>query len=257
MHAFLEYAWALIAGLFTAMLLILEAGRRIGMRRLARDPEMARLGLGPVEGAVFGLFGLLVAFTFQGAAVRFDARRALVAEETNDIGTAWLRIDLLPADRQAAMRDRFRDYVDSRLATFRAMDRREAWPGLERSAALQNRTWSEAIAACPAVADGCRILFLPALNAMIDITTTRVVASWQHPPGIVFAMLFLLSLGTSLLAGYAMAGSRTHSWVHSILFAAITAIVVFVIVDMEYPRLGFIRVDAVDQVLVDLRKSMD
>jgi hypothetical protein len=35
------------------------------------------------------------------------------------------------------------------------------------------------------------------------------------------------------------------------------AFAVFVIIDMEYPRLGFIRVDQADQVLIDLRKSMD
>jgi hypothetical protein len=47
-----------------------------------------------VEGAVFGLLGLLIAFTFSGAASRFDDRRALIVEEANDIGTAWLRVAL-------------------------------------------------------------------------------------------------------------------------------------------------------------------
>jgi hypothetical protein len=32
---------------------------------------------------------------------------------------------------------------------------------------------------------------------------------------------------------------------------------VFVILDLEYPRSGFIRVDAADQVLSDLRRSME
>jgi hypothetical protein len=240
------------------MLVCLEAGRRAGVRRLARDPEMTRLGLGPVEGAVFSLFGLLIAFTFQGAASRFDARRALVAEEANAIGTAWLRLDLLPADRQPALRAAFRDYLDSRLETYRTARVTEAWgSGYARSLALQNRIWTDALAGCAAPPDACRLLLLPALNAMIDITTTRLVSTWQHPPGIVYAMLFLLSLGTSFLAGYATAGSRTHSWTHTILFAAITSVAIFVIVDMEYPRLGFIRVDAADRVLVDLRKSMN
>jgi hypothetical protein len=53
--------------------------------------------VGTVEGAVFGLLALLVAFTFSGAAARFDTRRQLIVEETNDIGTAYLRLDLLPA----------------------------------------------------------------------------------------------------------------------------------------------------------------
>jgi len=68
------------AGLFVGMLVLLEAGRRVGIRRMARDPEGARHGLGVVEGAVFSLLGLLIAFTFAGAATRFDARRQLVIE---------------------------------------------------------------------------------------------------------------------------------------------------------------------------------
>lgn len=51
-------------GLFLGMLLLLELGRRIGTRRLAQDPEGARQGVGAVEGALFGLLGLLIAFTF-------------------------------------------------------------------------------------------------------------------------------------------------------------------------------------------------
>ena len=52
------------AGLFLGMLVCLDIGWRIGVRRLARDPEGAIAGVGIVEGAVFGLLALLVAFTF-------------------------------------------------------------------------------------------------------------------------------------------------------------------------------------------------
>jgi hypothetical protein len=62
-------------GLFLGILLLLEAGRRVGTRRIAQDPEGARQGAAVVEGAVFGLLGLVIAFTFSGAANRFDARR--------------------------------------------------------------------------------------------------------------------------------------------------------------------------------------
>ena len=76
------------------MLLLLEVGRRIGRRRRAKDAAGA-WGLGAVEGAVFGLLALLMAFTFSGAAARFDTRRQLIVEETNVIGTAYLRLDPL------------------------------------------------------------------------------------------------------------------------------------------------------------------
>jgi hypothetical protein len=39
-------------------------------------------------------------------------------------------------------------------------------------------------------------------------------------------------------------------------FAATTAIAVYVIVDLEYPRLGLVRIDTFDQALVDVRATM-
>jgi len=55
-------------GLFLGMVVLLEVGRRIGARRLAQDPEGAEAGVGTVRGAVFALLGLLITFTFSGAA---------------------------------------------------------------------------------------------------------------------------------------------------------------------------------------------
>jgi len=108
-------------GLFIGMLFLLEIGRRIGARKLANDPEGARTGTGAIEGAVFALLGLLIAFTFSGAASKFDTRRQLIVEETNAIGTAYLRLDLLPASMQPALRESFRHYVDARLGAYRKL----------------------------------------------------------------------------------------------------------------------------------------
>ena len=113
-------AGALLAlGLFVGILAFLELGRRLGKRHLSLDPEGARTGTGAVEGAVFALVGLLIAFTFSGAASRFDARRDLIVQETNAIGTAWLRLDLLPDTVKPAMQGLFRRYLDARIETYR------------------------------------------------------------------------------------------------------------------------------------------
>jgi hypothetical protein len=85
-----SYGMIFAGGLFVGMLVCLELGRRIGERRKAGDPEGARQGVAAVEGAVFGLLGLLIAFTFSGAASRFDGRRQLVVTEAINIDTAWM-----------------------------------------------------------------------------------------------------------------------------------------------------------------------
>ena len=249
---------ALLSGvaLFVGMMICLEIGRRIEAKRLAtgRSDE----GTGAVEAAMFGLLGLLLAFTFSGAAARFDDRRSLVVEEANDIGTAYLRVDLLPAEAQPAIREKFKQYVDSRIETYRKIPDMEAVNAeLVRSQELQKDIWAmsaDASQKSPNTMAG--ILLLPALNAMIDITTTRTMASQIHPPLVIFVMLGVIVLASALIAGFSMAKGTTRSWLHIVLFAAIMTLTVYVIVDIEYPRLGLIRVDSFDQVMVDLRKSM-
>jgi hypothetical protein len=240
-------------GLFLGMLLLLEVGRRIAQKRGGAPP-----GAGAVDGAVFALLGLLIAFTFSGAASRFDTRRQLVVQEANAIGTAYLRLDLLPQSAQPVLRESFRRYVDSRLAVYRKLpDVPAAKAELERSTSLQNEIWSQAVAGCRADAPpSAAMLLLPALNEMIDITTVRTVAAQTHTPAIVFAILTALALASSLLAGHNMAGSGTRSWLHMLAFAATMAMTLYVILDLEFPRLGLIRLNTFDNVLVELRKSM-
>jgi len=247
-------------GLFLGMLLFLEIGRRAGLRRVKEDSGTAGEGVGAVDGAVFALLGLLIAFTFSGASSRFDARRQLIVEETNDIGTAYLRLDLLPADLQPALRESFRRYLDARLEVYRKLpDIAAAKESLAKANELQGKIWRQAVVASQSqgAPPAAPILLLPALNTMIDITTTRTMATQMHPPVVVFVMLFGLALAASLMAGFGMTGAKMRSWFHMLGFALVMAIAVYVILDIEYPRLGLIRVDAFDQALIDLREGMN
>lgn len=253
----LGFAFSVI--LFAGVLLFVAFGRRIGLRRLAEEGESAARGFGAVEGAVFGLLGLVLAFLFSGALSRFDARRHLVVEEANDIGTAWLRIDMLPSTAQPAMRDLFRRYLDSRIEVYRKLpDLDAAKTELTRSAKLQGEIWTLAVSSSQQGGMGAApMLLLPALNAMFDITTTRTEAARVHPPLVVFVMLGVLSLACSLFAGYDMAARPRWNPLHSIAFATVLSVTVYVIVDFEFPRLGLIQMKDSDEVLLDLRKSMD
>ena len=254
----IHFGPVIAVGLFGGVLAFLELGRRIGRRRIASGATEGG-GFGAVESAIFGLMGLLIAFTFSGAAGRFDSRRDLVTQEANAIGTAWLRIDLVPADAQAKLRDLFRRYVDSRLETYRKAGQIElAMAEFARSGTLQQEMWTLAVAGCrdPGAAPGACVLVLNAMNEMIDITTTRLMATRLHPPPVIYAMLVILTLASALLAGHAMASHPRWSWMHGLALATVMSATVYIIIDLEYPRLGFIRVDAADELMVDVRKSM-
>jgi hypothetical protein len=94
---FLPKILAIVGALFLGIIFLLEVGRHIRLARMEREGDAGK-GVGAVEGAVYGLLGLLIAFTFSGAATRYDSRRLLIVEEANAIGTAYLRLDLLPAE---------------------------------------------------------------------------------------------------------------------------------------------------------------
>jgi hypothetical protein len=215
-------------------------------------------GLAAVEGAVFGLMGLLIAFTFSGAVSRFEARRQVIVQEANAIGTAYLRLDLLPAGTQPKLREDFRNYVDARLSVYKKLPNfKAANAELARSAAVQEEIWEQAIAGCKEVnSPSVTSLMLSSLNEMIDISTTRTQASRMHPPGIVFVMLVVLVLASSLLAGYSMSAGKVPSRLHTVGFAVIMSIAVYVILDIEFPRVGLVRIESADQILVDLRNGM-
>jgi hypothetical protein len=241
--------------LFLGLVLALDAGRRLGAHRRARSPGPLE-GLGAVEGAVFGLLGLLVAFTFSEAAARFNVRRDQIVQEANTIGTAWLRLDLLPVAAQPAIRDDFRRYVEARLSVFRAFSRDSFQAESDRVAALQGEIWRAAVAACRESPGQVPMLVLPALNEMIDFAATRTYTALRHPPAVIYVTLCFLALASALIAGYGMGATGTRSWFHVLAFALILALAVDVILDLEFPRVGFIRIDRYDQILIDLRQSM-
>jgi hypothetical protein len=243
-----------------ALFATLEAGRRVGMqRRLSGEKEIG--GFGALDGAIYGLMGLLIAFTFSGAASRFDNRRELIIQETNAIGTAYLRLDLMPAAAQPQLRADFKSYLDARLDFYRNLTDHPdiAKQNAARVAALQNTIWSEAVTGSipgSGIEPASRSLVLSSLNEMIDITATRALAMETHPPIVIYYLLILLVLVSSLLAGYEMAARSTRSWLHLVVYSFVMAAILYVTIDLEHPRSGFVRVDAADHFLVDLRSTM-
>lgn len=245
-------------GLFLGMLLFYEIGRKVGLRTLQRDSEGLPKGVQAAEGTVFALLGLIIAFTFSGAGARFEARRALITEEANNIGTAYLRLDLLPADAQPPLRDLFRRYTDLRARPPKVETTTSADAWYAASDQFVQDLWSQTLAASrrPDADKDATKLLVPALNSMIDIASTRERATRDHPPLAIYLLLGGLSLVGALLVGYAVAGNARRTWLHPVAFAAIMALSVYLILDMEFPRIGLIQVTDADQALVDARKDM-
>jgi len=237
---------------------LLELGVRIGKSHLRNGHGKILDTLGVIDGPIFALFGLLIAFTFSSALSRFDERRKLIVEEANDIGTAYLRLDLLSPADQEPLRNLFRSYIDSRIRTYELIpDMRAALAEYDRTQILQTEIWNQAtqsVAKSPNTLLGMQLL--PALNSMIDITNTRTAVLQFHPPVVIYGMLLVMALVSAVLVGYQMAAFEKRSWLHIVLFIISITLTCYVILDIEYPRMGLIRVDAVDSVLRDVREGI-
>ena len=243
---------------FGGMILFQELGWRYGRRKRARTGGETDSANGLVDNAVFGLLGLLLGFTFSGAGGRFDHRRELVGRMVNATGTAWQRIDLLPQHMQDSVRAPFRRYLDALLESYTSTelpaDLYREPPQAARAAA---ETWSRAVTACSTPeGEPARMLLLPALNDMFGAVEDERLARRIHPPLVVFGTLGLTAIAAALLGGFAVAARADRDWVHRIGVAATIALAVFVILELEYPRLGLVRVGSMDQALTDLRATM-
>jgi hypothetical protein len=254
----ITYAIIFALGLLIGMIVLMEVGRGLALRQSQRDEAGGRAGLGAIEGSVFALLGLLIAFAFTGAASRFDHRRELIAQEVNAIGTAWMRLDILDAVARTALQEKFRLYLDQRLEAYRlARTPERAFAQLAQSKQTQNEIWTLAVSAARNErGKPVNIILLPALNNMFDIATLRTLAMRIHPPPVLFIMLGAVALVAALMAGYGMSRG-VRSWTHIAVFATVIAGSVYIILDLEYPRLGVVTVSGFDQALIELRESME
>jgi hypothetical protein len=253
-----ESAALLSAALFVGLVVCLEIGFRVGHTVSHRNADSFHEGIGAIEAAVFALLGLLLAFSFSGATSRLDSRRELIVKEANAIGTAYLRLDLLPPDSQASMRQQFRLYLDARLKAYDTIpDLAAAEREFARAAEIQQEIWKHGVMASStdATHNSARLL-LPALNDMIDVTTSRSIGLRTHLPALVLALLLCVALLSGLLAGYAMAKRQERSWLHMLVYAAIVSVTIYTVLDLDSPRSGLIRLDAADQAMRQLQGSI-
>ena len=262
---FVLVSLAIAAAFFVASLLLLNYGRYLGLRYLRQNEPANMAGLATVEGAVFIVIGLLLAFTISGALQRFDERRQLVIQEANAVGSTYDRLDLFEGEVALALQAKLKNYAHARSELYRMPHDFSLWEAGEafsrdqqdKILRLKSSLWEGAVTACPQAnyRPACA-LALPALSNLFEVARLRAGASEKHPPQIIYAILFGLGLGGSLLAGFGMAAAKARSWIHMVVFAATLTVTLYVVTDMEFPRLGLIHIEAFDHFLVDAYEQM-
>jgi hypothetical protein len=221
--------------------------------RKKRQLETDESGLGAVEGALLGLLALLLGFTFSLSNSRYDSRLKVIIEEANDIGTAVLRADLYPDSIRDAFRAEFKKYVEVRVEFFEAgKDLPRVKAAMDSTTAIQNRLWNIA-ATLGRDRDNLHrtAQMIPALNAMIDVTTTRAALTLAKVPDLIIILLFTLCFTASFMLGYSR--GVKNDWIVTFIFALMIGITIFTILDLDRPRSGVINMDQVNDNIRLLR----
>lgn len=243
--------------MFAAMVGLVVLGRGVTARHPERVEGLTTDGAATVETSLLALFGLLVAFSFSGSETRLDARRTLAVEEANAIGTAYLRLDLLPEAYRPELKSLFRQYVDARVSYYHDLRSPEAAHRTRgRFQELQGKIWALAIEANRHADPNVKLLIVPSLNEMFDITLTREAALFRHMPMAILLMLAVLAFACSFMLGRSMAKPGGMSRLHALAFAGTIAATTFVILNLEFPRMGFLHLERLDTLLSQVRAEM-
>jgi hypothetical protein len=239
MSTFVEEA-ALAVGLLALLLAALEGGYRAG-RREARDVHpVASAQIGMIQGAVLGLLGLLLAFSFAAAGTRFIERQDLITQEANAIGTAHLRADLLAEPHASDLRAALRRYTEHRIAASSNVRGGPTSAVLAEAERMHADIW-QAASAGVAVRPGVTLAVLLPVNEVIDLHATRVAAGRKHLPAPVTVLLVTCSLLAIGVIGYGngLGGERIAPL--TMPLAILIGSALWITIDLDYPRAGLIR----------------
>jgi hypothetical protein len=244
--------WAMLAATIVFVLIAIEGGYRLGKAMLRRPDHEQPTSLGTIIGAVLALLAFMLAFTFGMAANRFETRRLLVLDEANAIGTTWLRAGMLPEPHGAEARTLLQEYTEVRIQGVRSGNMKEA---IAQSEAIQKKLWSQAEAAGIKNPSPITGLFIQSLNDVIDLHAKRLNAVFQaRVPIVVWAVLFFITFLSMFAMGYQFGLSGKRSLVEILVLVLIYSVVMWLIVDLDRPGEGLLRVS--QQAMVDARNSM-
>jgi hypothetical protein len=215
-----------------------QLGRRKGLLLDGSDPAFL------VQTTSFTVLALLLGFSFSLALGRYDARRSAFLREANAIHTTFLRAGLLDARTAVAARADLRAYVAQRLAFARAEAKPQEQAAADASSTqIQSDLWRLAVrAARQDTRSTTTPLFVAALNDTIDLSAEERAVLATHIPDVVIIWVLLIALIASAMMRYGYGRQGKRALVFKAIFAVMVALVFGLVLDLDRPQRGLVRV---------------
>ena len=234
----------LCLGTVLLVVLAMELGFRLGRAVHRRSKAEKESSVSSIEASILGLLAFMLAFTFGLVSNRFDERKALVRQEANVIGTAYMRAAFLPEPDRARTAQILKAYVSQRLTAVLSRDARQMEQMLADSDRDQRELWAMAVVnARKDLNSDVAALYIESLNDLVDIHRMRLAIGLQSrvpiPIWLVFYALVVLGM---FGVGYqtAIAGSRRT--LTAPILALSFSLVITLIVELDRKRSRYIPV---------------
>jgi hypothetical protein len=237
------------------VLISIAAGFQLARYTRRRSERAQDASVGVVVGATLGLLAFTLAFTFGMTASRFDTRRQLVLDESNAIGTTFLRAALLPEPHRSEVRKLLGEYAGVRVEAFQQPQKLQQT--MVRSEALLDRLWVHAVAAGEkdprSVPAG---LFIQSMNLVIDLHAKRITVGTQYRiQGSIWFTLYFVAILSMAAVGYNFGLTDGNSYqIIAVLVLAFSA-VILLIADLDRAGEGALRVS--QQPMIELQRKLE
>ncbi|WP_242098388.1 hypothetical protein [Sphingomonas sp. CROZ-RG-20F-R02-07] len=226
--------------LFVLLLVATQAGRLIGRRQRSKgeDKDSSSLATG-----MLGIFALLIAFTYSLSLARYDARRGMVLQEANAIGTTANYALMLPPQHRSPVMAMLRDYTKLRIGLGAPFDDAKFARDIATSNAVLTRLWGQATAITaeqPQSLPAYR--FVSALNEQTNIAEARLTALRNHVPVTVLVVLTAIAMLSLGFAGYSATLGGFDRYVGLTIMAAAITMLIALTIDLDRPDRGSIEI---------------
>jgi len=253
------FAVVVLIILFLLLTLGVIAGTKFGRWELQRDTESKLQVVSVAEGSVFAILGLLIAFTFSGAYDRYEARKMHIIDEANAYSTAYTHLKMLAPETQPALRQLLKNYLDQRLIIYKNIPHIfKVKDEIKKADVLEEQIWDNALQAMKITNISVTTeMLVPALSDMFDKANKGYYMALVHSPPFVFLLLISLAVLGAFLTGYSVSENKKNHSIHIVSFIVISTLTIFLIINLELPRIGIIRIDKFDKILIDVRAKWD
>ena len=241
--------------LFISIFIFYLLGVKISNHKQAYYPDSKAKGIGPLEGALLGLLSLLLSFTFGMSASRYDARRSLIVQEANDIGSVISLCDMYPDSTRTLLRKDLKEYLETRISYYNTVDNGVMNNLVIESQVISGRTWKRVMLLAEKKTNFTRDnQMITAFCKMTDMVTSRDASRLAKVPELIIFLLVVLTIIGAFIVGYSKEAKK-NDWIIITLYSIMTVLTIYTILDLDRPKRGTIKTNIPHEKIIELRNT--